>query len=69
LEKLVSQYCKLKNNVKAEYATKIASLLRSKGFEIENELFNKIAKMAYKIQGVELSRGNGKKDQGKQKKN
>jgi len=55
LEKLVSNYCKLKSFLKAEYAQKIVQLLKERGFDIKYEIYSEVAKMIYKIQGVQIN--------------
>ena len=55
LEKLTMNYCNLKVNIKCDYATRIIKELKERGVKIDDETYQKIAKMIYKNQGVKIS--------------
>jgi len=62
LEKISSQYCKMKSSEKAEYAANIVKLLKERGFVINYNVYSEVAKMIYKIQGVKISFENNDKE-------
>jgi len=54
LEKLTYNYCSLRTNQKCEYATKILKELKLRGINVEDETYEKVARMIYKNQGVKI---------------
>jgi pentatricopeptide repeat protein len=55
LDKICSHYCNMRNNLKCDFAMKIIKELKNKGIQINYELYSKVAKLVYKIQGVKIS--------------
>jgi len=55
LEKLTMNYCNLKTSLKCDYATKILKELKERGIKIEDETYQKVAKMIFKNQGVKIN--------------
>jgi len=55
LEKLTMNYCNMKTNSKCEYATKILKELKEKGVRIEDETYQKVARLIFKNQGVKIN--------------
>lgn len=54
LFKLSAHYCDLKPNVKIEYANNILKEMKNKGLSIPEEVFSKVAKMIYKLNGSKV---------------
>jgi len=55
LEKLTMNYCNLKTNLKCDYATKILKELKNRGIDIDDETYQKVARMVFKNQGIKLN--------------
>jgi len=54
LGKISSHSCDLKNNLKCDYSTQIIKSLKDRHVYIDQDLYSKVAKMVYKIQGRKL---------------
>jgi pentatricopeptide repeat protein len=67
LDKLTANYCKLKTQQKCDFATKILKELKSRNEFINDETYERVAKMIYKNQGVNINLNTG--NEGKQYKN
>lgn len=59
LNKLTMHYCDLKPAIKCEYATRILKDLKERNLNIDEETYQKVAKMAYKTQGIKMSQSSG----------
>ncbi len=57
LDKLTQNYCNLRVNHKCDYATKILKELKARDIKIDDETYQKVARMIYKNQGVKLNLG------------
>jgi len=55
LEKLTMNYCNLKINLKCDYATRILKELKEKGIKVEDDTYQKVARMIFKNQGVKIN--------------
>jgi len=55
LEKLTMNYCNLKTSLKCDYATKILKELKERGIKIEDETYQKVARMIFKNQGIKIN--------------
>jgi len=55
LEKLNANYCTLRTDLKCDYATKILKQLKERGISIDDDTYQKIARMVFKNQGVKLN--------------
>ena len=50
-------YCNLKINLKCDYATRILKALKEKGIKVEDDTYQKVARMIFKNQGVKINLG------------
>ena len=55
LEKLTMNYCTLRSNLKCEYGPKILKELKEKGIRVDDETYQKVARMIFKSQGVKIN--------------
>jgi pentatricopeptide repeat protein len=58
LDKLTQNYCNLKVNLKCDYSTRILKELKAREIKVDDEIYQKVARMIYKNQGVKLNLGN-----------
>jgi len=55
LDKLTMNYCKLKISLKCDYATKILKELKEKNIRIDDETYQRVARMIFKHNGVKIN--------------
>ena len=59
LNKLTMHYCDLKPAMKCEFATRILKELKERNVNVDEDVYQRIAKMAYKTQGIKMSASSG----------
>jgi pentatricopeptide repeat protein len=55
LEKLTMNYCSLKTNLNCDYATRILKALKERGIRVDDETYQKVARIIFKNQGVKIN--------------
>jgi len=55
LDKLTMNYCNLKINTKCDYATRILKCLKERSIRVEDETYERVARMIFKNQGVKIN--------------
>jgi pentatricopeptide repeat protein len=60
LEKLTMNYCSLKTNLKCDYAIRILKALKERGIRVDDETYQKVARMIFKNQGVKINLASSK---------
>lgn len=55
LEKLTMHYCNLRSDLKCEYSSQILKELKDRGLTVDDETYQRVAKMLYKSKGIKLN--------------
>lgn len=66
LEKLTMNYCNLKVASKCDYATRILKELNERGVKIDDDTYQKVARMIYHNQGIKINLNTGNSQGNKQ---